>query len=193
MKVDSRIQPLSCQTAILDTGTSHIRIPADDFDLIKALLADYSQSTCSVSEQGNLECDCGLRGQPSNFPVIKFNFSSSKGKIDYELTPDDYVTKLGLTCYMKFNRLNKRVDSNQNGGEETIKGQYWVLGATFLKKYYAVFDLDQNFIALSRSNYVNPMNGAFISWPQFKYFTLRACMFACFAYICYELLIVRIL
>ena len=42
MKVDSRIQPLSCQTAILDTGTSHIRIPADDFDLIKALLADYS-------------------------------------------------------------------------------------------------------------------------------------------------------
>lgn len=72
-------------------------------------------------------------------------------------------------------------------------GQYWVLGATFLKKYYTVFDLETQAIGLSRSNYIAPTNDAIFSWTQIKYFALRGCMLACCAYIIYDLVIVRVL
>ena len=60
----------------------------------------------------------------------------------YVLTPEDYATKVGLTCHLKFNRLSTN-----------SRTSYWVLGATFLKKYYAIFDLENHRIGLVRSPY----------------------------------------
>ena len=106
--------------AILDTGTSHMRVPAEDFDLLKTLIEDYSSTSCTVSEVGNLECACGLSGGLADFPNIYFNFATgmayqsssnresyvtSASTDDFVLTPDDYVTKLGFTCFTKLNRM----------------------------------------------------------------------------------------
>mmetsp|Transcript_7470 Transcript_7470/g.10598 ORF Transcript_7470/g.10598 Transcript_7470/m.10598 type:complete len:89 (+) Transcript_7470:232-498(+) len=76
LKVNDRVQPLESQLAILDTGTSHIRVPAEDFDQLKTLLEDYSGTSCSVGDAGNLECACGLRGSISDFPSIYFNLQN---------------------------------------------------------------------------------------------------------------------
>ena len=60
--------------AILDTGTSHIRIPAKDMERLTELMQDYS-SSCSINQaNGYLECYCGLFGSINDFPNIYFNF-----------------------------------------------------------------------------------------------------------------------
>jgi len=191
IKVGNRSQPLESRVAILDTGTSHVRVPSDDFDLLTTLLEEHSRTSCTQSEAGNLECACGLRGSASDFPNLYFNFLTAQNEDEdapaqqderFLLTPDDYMTKLGLTCYMKFNRLSPSKDSG--------KRAYWVLGATFLKKYYTIFDLEKHAVGLSQSPFV-PSHS---SWPQIKYFVLRACMLVSLFYILiYELLFVRVL
>lgn len=196
LKVNGSQIPLESQIAILDTGTSHIRIPAVDFDNLRENLfnANYNMS-CTVNDIGNMECYCGVFGGPQNFPNIYLQLMGSgivlwTEKIDtavnsisdemmrYVLTPEDYVKKVGLTCYLKFNRL-----------PESSRSSYWVLGATFLKKYYAIFDLENQRIGLVRS----PFEASHSFLPQVKYWVLRLCMIVCISYIVYETVFVRLL
>ena len=82
------------------------------------------------------------------------------------------------------------MQESERADSKPVGKSYWVLGAIFLKKYYTVFDLDNNRIGLSRSNYVPVAQ----PWgPQIYFFALRGCMALCIAYIVYDVLVVRVL
>ena len=130
--------------ALIDTGSSYIRVPAADFDHLVAILKESYNESCSLNEQsGLLECHCGLRGGPQDFPTLQVAFSQSEPLKDlkfFQLLPDDYITKVGLTCQFKLNRI-----------ASSAKTAKWVLGATFLQKHYSVFDLEQKSIGIVQS------------------------------------------
>ncbi len=188
---------------MLDTGTSHIRVPSSDFDTLHKLIEAHSQSTCTLNDQSNLECACGLRGGPQDFPRIYFNFQSfvtsenaaeeSSLATRYVLDPEDYVTKVGFTCYLKLNRIAegpvKVADDDSVVG---VGKKSWVLGATFLKKYYTVFDLEEDIlrIGIVRSPY-KAKNSANL-WHNVEYFAPRLCLFVSMSYLVYELIFVRL-
>ena len=74
LKGNGNVIPLESQVAILDTGTSHIRVPAQDMGQLTKLMQGYS-SSCSINEAiGYLECYCGLFGSIHDFPNIYLNF-----------------------------------------------------------------------------------------------------------------------
>ena len=98
---------------------------------------------------------------------------------EFKLTPEDYMEKRGFYCELKlYKSLNTSPES-----------QYWVLGASFLKKYYTVFDLDTNMIGFARSTYVSKP-----SWMiQIKYFIPRIVFVLSFSYIIFEVFILSLL
>ena len=48
------------------------------------------------------------------------------------------MEKIGFQCNFKI---------------QPTESSYWVLGGTFLKKYYTIFDLDNRLVGLARSAY----------------------------------------
>ena len=173
--------------ALIDTGSSYIRVPAADFDNLVAILKDSYNESCSLNEQtGLLECHCGLRGGPQDFPSLQVAFTPAdplQGLKYYQLLPDDYISKVGLTCQFKLNRI-----------PSTSKTAKWVLGATFLQKHYSVFDLEQKSIGIVQSrNYDATKTQGKNWWPQAKFYFLRICLVISIAYFIYELVFVRII
>ena len=71
---------------------------------------------------------------------------------------------MGFTCYLKLNRIADPVseDEMENG---SVGSQSWVLGATFLKKYYAVFDFEDDLkVGMVRSPYTAKDSAKW--WPN---------------------------
>ncbi|CAJ1392342.1 unnamed protein product [Effrenium voratum] len=114
---------LACSTPVLgcpmvvDTGTSVIAVPPGQF-------AKVSQSIGAVAS------DCS---NVKTLPVLTFTLA---GK-DFSLEPDFYVLR----------------GADSNGAEECQLGiqgvsvgvpGLWILGDPFLRKYYSIFDRDQN-------------------------------------------------
>ena len=156
LKINGSLVPLDSQVAMLDTGTSYIRVPASDFDRLKTLFIEHYNPSCYLNDyNGLLECYCGVRGSIHDFPNIQFVLSSSSAEDSmnyYVLTPEDYITKIGLTCQFKLNRMSN---------SSTPK---WVLGATFLRKYYSVYDLDNQSIGLVLSRNYDDKRASNSSW-----------------------------
>ena len=75
--------------AIIDTGTSFIRVPNEDFENIKEILG--KGRACSAIN-GHFSCQCGLTESYSNFPKISLEIQNEH----YELTPYDYMEKIGF-------------------------------------------------------------------------------------------------
>ena len=58
--------------AIIDTGTSYIRIPSNDFANLKSALEQRPDGTLRscIEENGILRCDCGITESTKEFPQI---------------------------------------------------------------------------------------------------------------------------
>ncbi|KAI9806200.1 MAG: hypothetical protein M1825_006315 [Sarcosagium campestre] len=119
--------PFSGRTAIIDTGTSYILIPPDDAEKLHERIPNVKNN----GETFQIPC--------STSEPIQFTFSG----ITYDVSAKDYVGKDvgGGMC-----------NSNIFGRQAALKNQ-WLLGDTFLKNVYSVFDFDKDRIGLAKRVY----------------------------------------
>lgn len=136
--------------AVMDTGSSLVTGPTGE---IEKLLAKISTNK-----------DC--RGF-ERMPEVGIQLVDRQGKVvTYPLTPDDYVLRSqeevpgsGDNGYFKeFPLLGKggKAPDIQNRcepgiGVMDVPGRKWVLGDTFLRRYYSVYDDDRGLVGLVRS------------------------------------------
>ena len=114
--------------ALLDTGTSFIGIPSAAFLLMKEQILGM-RPDCSY-DAAHLEIQCS----PSlllNLPTLHIVI----GGVDYALQPADYMIE-GVVGIMQI---------LPNSGE----ADFIILGDTFLKTYYTVFDMDNERIGIA--------------------------------------------
>ena len=84
-----------------------MRVPPSDFSRIKTVLERRDNGdirNCTVnSETGAFSCYCGFTESYSDFPLISFQLANNDNSTyyDFELTPEDYMEKLGFYCNFK--------------------------------------------------------------------------------------------
>lgn len=116
--------------AIIDTGTTGMALPMDDANNLHSILFGSSLVT---DNKGNYAFPCdadanvtiSLDGQEFSIPVSDF-----KG--------EEYGSQLEGYCASKVQGLE---DNN-----------YWILGSIFLRRYYAIFDIEKHKIGLGVNN-----------------------------------------
>jgi len=115
---------------LMDTGTSFIGMPTVDF----IALAQHFQkvrSDCGLDAgSGLIRCESASLDK---LPDISF---SLQGHFFTLKASDYYDTSQRVLGFMA-------IDVGQSGG-----GGFWILGDTFLKTYYTVFDMDQRRIGI---------------------------------------------
>lgn len=125
VEVNGKSVGLSGKKAVIDTGTTYMFLPPDD---AKAVFAKIDGSEAS-GDMWHVPCDT------TTSIALVFN------KVSYSISPQDYVgpkTDDGL-CY-------SHIIGNAavNGDDNT-----WLIGDTFLKNVYSVFDADKNRVGLA--------------------------------------------
>lgn len=120
--VDGQACNFTDRSAIIDTGTSYAILPPDDAETLHNLIPGASKSGSSFV----LPCDSDAE--------LRVTFSG----VSYAISPKDYVgSKFGSNCVSAI------------VGEQTFGEKVWLLGDTFLKNVYAVFDYDNNKIGFA--------------------------------------------
>jgi len=115
--------------AAIDTGTSLIAMPTDISELINRDIGAKK----SWNGQYTVECDT----IPS-LPDFTFNF----GGKPYTLTASEYIMQVGGSqCISPFFGLDIPAPL----------GPIWIVGDTFLRKYYTVYDLGRNAVGFAKS------------------------------------------
>ena len=115
--IDGKSATLTGNTAIIDSGTTYIIMPPAD---AKQLHASIPGAVAEDDSQWLLPCDIDLD--------IQFVFSGQK----YSISPKDYV---GPT-------VNNMCESHFVGTLAAGPDQ-WLVGDTFMKNVYTLFDFDQ--------------------------------------------------
>uniref|UniRef100_A0A8C5N8C9 Cathepsin E-like n=1 Tax=Gouania willdenowi TaxID=441366 RepID=A0A8C5N8C9_GOUWI len=109
-----------CVAAIVDTGTSLIAGPTNDSFLLQQLIGATPTNIGEVM---------------SSLPHVTF----ALGGVDYTLTAEHYVRRVGITCLYGFQAVDI----------VTPEGPLWILGDVFLRRFYSVFDRGQERVGLA--------------------------------------------
>lgn len=123
---DATVNGMPCnftdRSAIIDTGTSYAILPPNDAETLHSLIPGASK----FGSDFVLPCDSDAE--------LRVTFSG----VSYAISPKDYVgSKSGSKC------------TSTIVGQETFGEKVWLLGDTFLKNVYAVFDYDNNKIGFA--------------------------------------------
>jgi len=127
VKVGSEEINLVSVVGILDTGTSLIQAPGAE--LLEVMVAISRKGDC-YSSYGFLVCDCGVHYQISDYPQITLVLDGSP----FTLEPQQYFWRYNNFCQLLMVSIGK--------------GNFWLLGDVFLRKYYAIFDMEQKKVGL---------------------------------------------
>lgn len=111
--------------AAIDTGTSLIVMPSDIAELI------HKQIGAEKSWNGQYTIDCA---KASSLPDFTLTFNDKK----YTLTGEEYILNAGGTCISSFTGMDIPAPT----------GPLWIVGDTFLRKYYTVYDLGRSELSL---------------------------------------------
>lgn len=122
------VMDLEATGAAIDTGTSLIAMPSDIADIINSELG------AKKGWNGQASVDCS---KIPELPDIKFTFA---GK-DYGLTANDYILQVQGSCISSFMGLDMPPQL----------GSLWIIGDTFLRKWYTVYDLGNNAVGFAQS------------------------------------------
>ncbi len=116
----------STKDAIIDSGTSYLAMPVSDLLSLVDMLYEVHGFKCSYDEDVKLYfCDCAdLEVYKNTFPSLKVTLSESN---TYEIPAKDFTIRSNNRCKLQISPL----DSN-----------FWILGDSFMRNYYAIFDLD---------------------------------------------------
>ena len=120
---------IQCQDqclALVDTGTSFLGIPGDLFQAFVGKMLS-KRSDCSIRQNSDVICDSS---DTSGLPDLTFEINGNR----YVLKPEDYLIRSQIGI----------MPVNVTGGRS-----FFILGDTFIKNYYTVFDMDSNQIAFA--------------------------------------------
>lgn len=146
--VNNKKLPLKSNQAVLDSGTSYILVPYDDFQTLKDLFSkrndffEESQKRACVRDKatGLLKCTCDYQTDLENeFPILEVQLNERI----YKLHPEFYAVKRWDACYMKFASM-----------PATDRSTHWILGDSFLLNFVTIFDLQNKQVALLEAKHI---------------------------------------
>ena len=114
------------QASILDSGTSYLMCPNSHFEVIRKAVCATRMCELAVDL---IAFPC-VASDIALLPVMTFRLDGN----DFELLPSFYVEEEQGMCRVLL-----------------APGEFWILGAAFLRSYYALFDMENERIGLALS------------------------------------------
>lgn len=114
--------------AAIDTGTSLIILPTQIADMINTRIGAKK----GFNGQYTIECDL-----VSSLPKFSLTFNGIK----YNLKGKDYILQVQNQCISGFAGMDLNIPG----------GSLWIIGDVFLRKYYSVYDLDNDQVGFARA------------------------------------------
>ncbi|KAJ2331225.1 aspartic proteinase precursor [Coemansia sp. RSA 2673] len=125
---ENQVPNISSQTAIIDTGTALIVLPAVDADAVNQFLGAIPL----FDEYGLYAIDC----RKDNKPTIKFMLAGET----FAIGPSHYILPVGKNrCVTAF------------AASTTPDLSRWVIGTSFLRAWHTTFDIENFEIRLARA------------------------------------------
>lgn len=127
----------STKSAIIDSGTSFLAMPDTELRSLVDLLGSVHGFNCWFDEHNALyACDCpDINEYKDNFPPLKITLGETN---TYEVPSKDYTHREQGICFLTVLQLQ---------GDD-----FWILGDSFMRNYYAIFDLDNRRVGLAGSS-----------------------------------------
>ncbi|OMJ66017.1 hypothetical protein SteCoe_37289 [Stentor coeruleus] len=111
---------------IFDCGTSLIYASSNDYKEIVDYMLNTSDQDCETDNDGTLLCSCS---DIESMPSLSFKYNGVELMLESSAT---WVKYSNSRCFLNL------YDS---------KDTHWVLGGTFLKKYYTIYDMENKEIS----------------------------------------------